>query len=146
MVAPYSSTIVDSAGELLAIIVRETAGVEGVHFVTPDDLQQQVAVMGRPADYVIPAHTHLPVPRSLRGTQEVLIVKSGEMEVSVFDANRSLVAQELIRQGDILILVSGGHGFRVLSDCEFVEVKQGPYVPGRDKEVFDVGSNQTFSG
>jgi hypothetical protein len=30
----------------------------------------------------------------------------------------------------------GGHGFEILEDCLFIEVKQGPFVEGEDKIRF----------
>lgn len=38
--------------------------------------------------------------------------------------------------GDIILLVSGGHGFQVLEEVEMIEVKQGPYAGENDKKKF----------
>lgn len=130
-------TVVDSKGSVLALIVRASEDAQGVHFVTPHDYQQQVAFMNRPSGERIPAHTHLPVPRSVKGTQEVLVVRSGRLQVDLYDSDRNHVATEVAGPGEVIILVDGGHGFTVIEDCEFIEVKQGPYVPGNDKEVFE---------
>ena len=35
------------------------------------------------------------------------------------------------------MLSKGGHGFKVIDECEIVEVKQGPYDPLEDKVKFD---------
>ena len=42
-----------------------------------------------------------------------------------------------IYEGAIIMLVNGGHGFKVLSDVEMIEVKQGPYSLSSDKVKFD---------
>lgn len=123
--------------ELLAILLSWQDFSEGVNFVTPNDLQQQVAVMNRASGEVISAHTHLPVPRSLRGTQEVLVILSGLIKARIYDNRRILVSQLDLLSGHVLILVAGGHGFTIAEDARFIEVKQGPYVPGKDKEIFD---------
>lgn len=128
--------MVSQSGELIAIITDVTAFGPGVAFVTPNDLQQQVAVMNRCAGEFISAHSHLPVPRSLRGTQEVLIVLSGQIEADLYDENREFICSEVVSAHQIITLVGGGHGFRMSEDSTFIEVKQGPYVPGKDKEVF----------
>ena len=39
-------------------------------------------------------------------------------------------------ENNIILLLSGGHGFKVIKDCKFLEIKQGPYKIGRDKERF----------
>ena len=38
--------------------------------------------------------------------------------------------------GDVILLVSGGHGFTVLEEVEMIEVKQGPYSGDADKKRF----------
>ena len=32
------------------------------------------------------------------------------------------------RSGDVLMLISGGHGFRMIENTVFLEVKRGPYI------------------
>ena len=45
--------------------------------------------------------------------------------------------------GDVILLVSGGHGFQALEEVEMIEVKQGPYTGEQDKRRFEgVGENQ----
>jgi hypothetical protein len=70
------------------------------------------------------------------GTSEVLIVRKGRCEVDFFDDARSLVATRELGVGDVMLLLSGGHGFRVLEDTVFCEVKQGPYTGLVEKERF----------
>lgn len=110
---------------------------EGVEFVTPNDFRLQVAVMNRPSGYEIPSHVHLPVERALTGTQEVLIIKSGSLRADLYTAEREYLCSVLCGSDDVLILNSGGHGFVASEDCLFIEVKQGPYVAEKDKELFD---------
>lgn len=38
--------------------------------------------------------------------------------------------------GDVLVLVDGGHGFRMTEDTVLVEIKQGPYLGLDDKARF----------
>ena len=35
------------------------------------------------------------------------------------------------------MLVSGGHGFKVIKNVEMIEVKQGPYNLSKDKKKFN---------
>lgn len=137
--------IFDRNESLLAIITRSKMYTAGVHFVTPNELQQQVAVMKRPAAEVIPAHTHIPVPRTVRGTQEVLVILTGALQADLYDFEQNLVCTEVLGAGDIITLVGGGHGFTVLEEAEFIEIKQGPYLPGKDKIVFSRDPGQVDS-
>ena len=41
-----------------------------------------------------------------------------------------------MEQGDIVILVAGGHGFEMLEDTVLMEIKQGPYTGLKEKERF----------
>ena len=48
-----------------------------------------------------------------------------------------MVATRELQAGDIVIAVSGGHGFRIQEDTVLLEIKQGPYPGfGADKERF----------
>ena len=40
------------------------------------------------------------------------------------------------KEKDIIMLVHGGHGFKVLKKTEMIEVKQGPYNIEKDKVKF----------
>ena len=42
---------------------------------------------------------------------------------------------KVIKKDDIIILNSGGHGFKVIETVEMIEVKQGPYNIKSDKKV-----------
>jgi hypothetical protein len=120
---------------VLAGVVRADFHPASVEFVTPNQFGLQVAVMNRPKGYEIAAHDHYPVPRALVGTQEVLLIRRGELRADLY-SDRSYAGSVNLNAGDLIILNSGGHGFVASEDCLFVEVKQGPYVEGRDKEVF----------
>ena len=44
---------------------------------------------------------------------------------------------KILKQKDIIMLVHGGHGFKVLRDLEMLEIKQGPYSRIKDKIKFE---------
>ena len=123
-------------GMVLAYIARTESVPGETRFLTPDDCNLQVGHVVYPGGSQIARHMHLPVERHLTGTTEVIVVQRGRCEVEVFDDRRTLVKSCELRMGDILIAVGGGHGFRVLEDTVLLEVKQGPYVAGGDKERF----------
>jgi uncharacterized protein YjlB len=79
---------------------------------------------------------HLPIERHVIGTTEVLIVERGRCEVDIYTQDRQVAATRELSAGDILIAVAGGHGFRVLEDTVLLEIKQGPYPGGAEKERF----------
>jgi hypothetical protein len=126
---------ISARGEVLAMIVRRGFSADGIQFFTPGDFSQQLGYMRREQGYVIPAHRHLPVDRAISMTQEVLFVRSGRLEVDLFDGQGVLVAQREVTAGDVVLLAGGGHGFTMLTECEILEVKQGPYAGDADKEL-----------
>lgn len=121
---------------VIAGVIKSDFRPGGPSFVTPDDFGLQVAVMERPIGHSIPSHEHLPVPRATVGTQEVLLIRQGTLRADLFNQERVYLASVELFAGDAIILNSGGHGFFASEDCLFLEVKQGPYVEGKDKEIF----------
>jgi mannose-6-phosphate isomerase-like protein (cupin superfamily) len=118
----------------LAYIIRGQLMPEKTTFLTPPDFNQQVGFVVYPAGGVIPRHVHRPLERHLVGTSEVLIVRQGRCEIDIYNDDRALVATRELREGDIMLMVGGGHGFRVLEHLVLLEVKQGPYT-GLDEKI-----------
>ncbi|ORU00540.1 hypothetical protein D081_1063 [Anaerovibrio sp. JC8] len=58
------------------------------------------------------------------------------MRVDFYDDDQNYIESHIIYAGDVILLVSGGHGFKVLEDIEMIEVKQGPYAGDGDKTRF----------
>lgn len=123
--------------KLLAIIIPSDYQKEGVEFFTPNDFSQQLAFMSHKKGKVIDAHTHNVVPRQVSYTKEVLIIRKGKLRVDFYDDERNYIESYIIKQGDVILLAFGGHGFEVLEDCDFIEVKQGPYLGDKDKVRFE---------
>ena len=79
-------------------------------------------------------HRHLPVIRKIDRTCEVILVKKGRCALDLYGDEQQVVATRELRTDDVVILVSGGHGFRMLEDTILLEVKQGPYYGADEKE------------
>lgn len=120
-----------------AIIIYKKYKSKGIKFLTPNEFSQQLGYMNRPKNYVIPPHIHNPVSREVTFTNEVLFVKSGKMRVDFYDNKKNYIESRILKKGDIILLVSGGHGFIMLEPTEIIEVKQGPYVGETDKTRFE---------
>lgn len=79
------------------------------------------------------AHYHPEVKRLIPDTQEVLYVKRGTGLLTIYGPDKQLADTVAIQPGDIIILITGGHGMVATEDMEIREVKQGPYLGDRDK-------------
>jgi hypothetical protein len=120
----------------LAYIIRGDLLPDKTTFLTPPEFKQQVGFVVYPAGGEIARHVHLPLERHLVGTSEVLVLRAGRCLIDIYGDDRQLVATRELRQGDIMLMVGGGHGFRMLEDTVFLEVKQGPYTGLDEKERF----------
>ena len=120
----------------LAYIIRAEMAPVKTTFLTPPEFIQQVGFIVCPAGGEIKRHNHLPLERHLIGTSEVLVVQRGRCEIDIFNDNRELVATRELRLGDVMLMVDGGHGFRMLEDTVFLEIKQGPYIGENEKQRF----------
>lgn len=120
--------------ELMVVWVRShTDRKQGPEFFTPNSADMQVGFLKYPERHVIEAHRHMPVSRILVRTPETLVICRGKLAFDIYTDLGSPVFSGVAEAGDVLILLRGAHGFRVLEDVEILEVKQGPYKPGLDK-------------
>jgi len=124
-------------GQLYAIILPASYDEAGIQFFTSNDLSQQLASMSYSPGKVIPPHTHNPVHREVSYTQEALFIRKGKVRVDFYSQKQEYRSSRVLGAGDVILLISGGHGFEVLEDLNMVEVKQGPYVGDMDKTRFE---------
>ena len=127
--------------ELLAIIVRKDYKKDGISFITPNDFSLQLGYMTRPQDYEIKPHMHHPVRRETVGTQEVLIIQKGKIRIDFYSFDKKYLETRDLSAGDVILLITAGHGMTVLEPVSMIEVKNGPYRPEQDKEKFE-GKNE----
>jgi hypothetical protein len=121
-------------GKTLAYIIHAEMNPEKTTFLTPPEFNLQVGFVVYPAVGEITRHVHRPLERHIVGTSEVLVVKKGLCQIDIYNDDRELVATRELRAGDTMLMVGGGHGFRMLEDTVFLEIKQGPYS-GLDEKV-----------
>jgi hypothetical protein len=123
-------------GRPLAYIIRGSFQPNKTTFFTPPEFKQQVGYVVYPAGGEVARHVHKRLERRLVGTSEVLVVRKGRCLMDVYNDDRALVASRELVTGDIMLMVGGGHGFRMLEDTVLLEVKQGPYTGVDEKERF----------
>lgn len=101
----------------------------------------QVSVMKLPAGKKVNPHIHQHRPQHPPGgpgiTQECWIVLRGEIKIRLFDLDQTLLHQQALSPGHVLVTFYGGHAL----ECEtagalMIECKNGPYL-GRDYTVFE---------
>lgn len=123
-------------GQHIATIIRARFLPNSTTFVTPDGFYQQAGFVVYPKDGEIKRHMHVALQRHLVGTPETLIVRKGKLYADLYGFDKDLVKSVLLNEGDIILLIGGGHGFRCIEDTVLFELKQGPFTGLREKEIF----------
>ena len=115
-------------------VPARVAWKEGLGFFSDDTDFIQVGAWGYDAGKNLKAHIHNSVSREVLWTQEVLYVRKGRIQAHVYDTSERKVAEIVCIEGDVLILLRGGHGYDILQDgTQVLEVKNGPYL-GADQD------------
>ncbi|MBL7161903.1 MAG: hypothetical protein ISS57_04795 [Anaerolineales bacterium] len=131
---------ITSGDQLIAMIIRDKAYPSKTTFYTPDESTMQVGHVVYPKGGRIVPHKHIPLERNIVGTAETLMVRQGKVEVELFDDAENLLVRTVLVEGDVILLLGGAHGFRMLEDAVLFEIKQGPYTGLREKEhIHDPG-------
>ncbi len=120
----------------LVYIIHPNPLPERTTFITPPAFKQQVGFVVYPAGGEIARHIHLALERHLIGTSEVLVLLKGHCLIDVYSDTKELIATRDLNAGDVMLMVGGGHGFRIEEDTVFLEIKQGPYLETEEKERF----------
>ena len=57
--------------------------------------------------------------------------------MDIYSNKKKYLFSKILKKDDILILIKGGRGFKILEPCSIIEVKQGPYSKSQDKIRFN---------
>ena len=128
--------------QLFALIVRNKYRKKsGINFFTDKKASQQVGFMKHKKNHIILPHKHNKRKKSsiakIDTTSEVLIILKGILRVDFYNSLEKYLFSKILYANDLIMLSSGGHGFKVLKNVEMIEVKQGPYFISKDKVKFD---------
>ena len=128
--------IYDKKENLLALIIKKDSSKKEKDFHTKHDSEFQIATFNLKKDEVIQRHYHEKQERNIFSTNEVIILQSGKMLVTIYDLDLKKVEDIILEPGDMIALFKGGHEIQILEDSNFIEVKQGPYFEEKDKTRF----------
>ena len=120
---------IEKDGVLYAIIHRKEDWNKGLDFFTPDDSFIQAGTFWYGKTHRCRAHRHIKNDRPNEFTQECNIVMAGSMLATIYDKDNQVIQTEVIRAGDLIVVLAGGHGYEILEDnTKVVECKNGPFV------------------
>ena len=124
--------------KLFALIVRgKFRKKSGINFFTDESDTQQFGYMKHKKNHLVKPHYHNKRLTKILMTTEVIILFKGILRVDFYDNRKKYLFSKKIFKNDVIMLVNGGHGFKVIKNVEMLEVKQGPYSLSRDKVKFD---------
>ena len=125
-------------GNVLGFVIRSDATPESTGFITGDDADPpgRVRRLSRAAARCSRTST-CRSSGSVVGTAEFIVVRSGRCYVDVYSDERADRRDARARSRRRDPVARGGHGFRMIEDTVLLELKQGPFLPGLDKERFE---------
>ncbi len=119
-----------SGRQLIAIIFRKNIKFSGIKFFTDPKNPFQVGVHSRKKGLKLNPHIHkLDQPIIIKEIQEILFIQKGKIKIELFSPSKKLLVKKILKTGDSILLLRGGHGVEFLEDSKIFELKQGPY-PG----------------
>jgi hypothetical protein len=116
-------------GKILSIVYRDSDWVEGLNFITPDEMFVQVGSWWYQKGKKLDSHVHNDFERKAMRTQEMTYVKRGSMRVLLYDEEKNYLEDFIIKEGDLAVFAYGGHGYEILEDdTQIIESKNGPFI------------------
>ena len=124
--------------KIISIVYRDDDWKEGLNFITPNELFIQVGSWWYPKGKKLDSHVHKDFDRIASRTQEMTYVRKGSMKVLLYDDNKNLLEEFILKQGDLAVFAYGGHGYEIIEDdTQVIESKNGPFIDvDTDKEKF----------
>jgi len=125
-------------GKIISILYRDEDWIEGLNFITPNEMFIQVGSWWYPKGKKLDSHIHNVFERSATRTQEMTYVKKGSMKVLLYDEDKNFLEDYILNEGDLAVFVNGGHGYEILEDnTQIIEAKNGPFIDvNTDKTKF----------
>ena len=89
--------------------------------------------MSHNKNHIIQPHIHINKKKIIKDMSELLIIFSGKLKVFFYNNKNIRVRSTILNKKDMILLIKGAHGFKVLEKLEMLEIKQGPFTGNKDK-------------
>lgn len=120
-----------------AIIARGSVAVDGIKFITEPENALQVGFHQRPKGMKLEPHVHtMEKPVVIEEIQEVLMVMSGSVRLTVYAHTGEVLGKKILKANDCVLLLREGHQIEYLEDTRMFEVKQGPYPGVKNAKIY----------
>jgi hypothetical protein len=124
--------------KMLALIVRgKYRNKKGITFFTPSESTQQFGYMKHKKKYIIKPHLHKKRLTKIFYTTEVILILKGILRVDFYSQLKKYLFSKILKEKDIIMLVDGGHGFKIIKDVEMLKFDNESYDLIKDKIKFE---------
>ena len=107
--------------------------------LSPDGEFLQVSAKKITINDLFKPHKHLECEKKATTTQESWVILDGKVLAKIYDIDDNLIREEVLQNGDCIVLYAGGHSLECLTEETILyEFKNGPYFgPTKDKEFLN---------
>jgi hypothetical protein len=131
--------------KIYALIVKKyNRKKTGINFFTPNYFPQQLGFMKHGKNHLIKPHYHKKRLTKILITTEIILIIKGILRVDFYNEKQKYIFSKLLKKNQIILLMHGGHGFKIIKDVEMLEFKQGPFSVKKDKIKFNHNIIQTI--
>ncbi|PIS09481.1 hypothetical protein COT75_01270 [Candidatus Beckwithbacteria bacterium CG10_big_fil_rev_8_21_14_0_10_34_10] len=128
-------TIKDKS-KTIAVVIRKNIKVKGLKFFSSPNYPFQIGFHNREKNTVLKAHFHPGHNFFIKLSQEVLFILKGKIRVDLYNSKKKFLKSKILKGGDSIFFVAGGHGVKFLEKTKIYEVKQGPYLGDKKAKIF----------
>jgi len=127
-----------NSNKLLHIVYKSKDILSEREDIAPADKFIQVSSLKLSAGKTFRPHKHIwkNPSKGIIIAQESWCVVSGEVLVSFYDIDDTLIDKAILSAGDISLTFEGGHTYEILKDAIIYEYKTGPYEGQKLDKVF----------
>lgn len=105
--------------------------------IAPENEYLQLAGLRMPAGQTFKAHKHITLEKTTNIAQESWLVVRGSVKCIFYDLDDKLIAEPVLKPGDLSMTFRGGHNYLILEEGTVVyEYKTGPYLGIEKDKVF----------
>jgi hypothetical protein len=121
--------------KIYAIIIKSNFHKKGINFFTKRNHSLQLGYINYKKNHEIKSHYHPKSKKIIYDTNEVFLIKKGKIRIDFFEKKnkKKYLKSKILKKNDIILIINGGHGFKVIEEVSIVEIKQGPYQLKDDK-------------
>ena len=105
--------------------------------ISPENEFLQLASLKMKKGTTFEAHKHIILEKTTNIAQESWLVFKGSVKCIFYDLDDTIIAEPILKPGDISMTFRGGHNYLILEDDTIVyEYKTGPYLGQKMDKVF----------